>query len=155
MPEDYDATASAQFAAGFLYSNSKHTMDERDYILECFVGSDTLTAWLYGFMDDIKSGETSTATEKATCSLPAFYDAMEACDQTNAAFTTAEKYYADFNARDDAESVRAANYALYGQVIDRDLSLMATTWDQGVFFNTGAFAGEALGLWEGYPDYSS
>lgn len=118
MPENYDATASAQFAAGFLYANSKHTMDERDYILECFVGSDTLTAWLYGFMDDIKSGETSTATEKATCSLPAFYDALEACDQTNAAFTTAEKYYADFNARDDAESVRAANYALNGLVID-------------------------------------
>ena len=155
LPETYDSTATAQFAAGFLYASSQHTMDERDYILECFEGSDTLTAWLYDLMADISSGDTSSATAKMTCSLPAFYDAMEACDKTNPAFRTAETFYADFNAQDDAESVRAANYEKNGLTIDRDLGYMATTWDQGVFFNTGFFAGEALGLYEGYPDYSA
>ena len=36
MPEVHDDSASAQFAAGFLYGTSQHTIDERDYILECF-----------------------------------------------------------------------------------------------------------------------
>ena len=36
MPEEHDDTASAQFAAGFLYGTSQRTMDKRDYILECF-----------------------------------------------------------------------------------------------------------------------
>ena len=155
MPEVYDNTASAQFAAGFLYASSQHTMDQRDYILECFQGSDDLTASLYAAMADFTSGDSAAGSEKLTCALPYFFDAMETCDETNPSFMVAEKFYSDFMARDDADSVRESNYALNSLTIDRDLTFMGTTWSQGVFFNTGFFAGEALGLYEGYPDFSA
>ena len=90
MPEVHDDTASAQFAAGFLYAASQHTMDQRDYILECFQGSDDLTASLYAAMADFTNGDSTSGSEKLTCALPLFYDAMETCDQTNPSFRVAE-----------------------------------------------------------------
>ena len=110
---------------------------------------------LYGSITDFANGDTTAGSEKLTCALPYFFDALEACDETNPSYVISEKFYADFMARDDADSVREANYALHSQTIDRDLGFMGTTWSQGVYFNTGMFAAEALGLYEGYPDFSA
>ena len=44
---------------------------------------------------------------------------------------------------------------MWGSVIDRDTDQMTVTWNEGVPFNSGFFAGEALGYYEGWPDFST
>ena len=89
-----------------------------------------------------------------TCSKGYYATAMEECTNTNGHFATAEQFYANFSQQADAEEIRHANYEKNKIIIDRDADYILTTWNTGVYFNSGFFTGEAQGLLEGYPDLS-
>ena len=130
-------------------------MDKRDYILSCFTQNDDLTAFLYSAMADYTAGNRDDGDAKMTCSKSYFAEALQKCDETSSAFLTAEHYYANFDQQDNADEIRQQNYEKNKVTIDRDIGYITQTWNTGVFFNSGFFAGEAQGLLEGYPTYSS
>lgn len=71
-------------------------------------------------MADYAAGNKADADAKMTCSTPYFSEAMQKCDETNSSFALAEKFYADFDQQDDADTIRNANYETNKVTIDRD-----------------------------------
>ena len=129
MPSTSDATAAPQFAAGYLYGVSQHTIDQREYILDCYAQNDDLTAFLYAAMADYAAGNRDDGDAKMTCSKSYFSDAMQKCDQTNGSFATAERFYADFDQQDNADAIRETNYQKNKVTIDRDAGYIVSTWE--------------------------
>ena len=105
-----DPEATAQFAAGWLYGVSQHTIDHRDYVLSCFTNSDELNSFVYSAMEDYTAGDVDTGNAKMTCSKAYFMNAMDSCDEVIPDFLIAENYFSEFRDQDDADSIRQANY---------------------------------------------
>jgi len=106
-------------------------------------------------MADYTAGNQEAGDAKMTCSKSYYLEAMQKCDKTNSSFATAETYYADFSQQDNADSIRQANYEKNKLTIDRDVGYITSTWNTGVYFNAGFFSGEAQGLLEGYPTFTT
>ena len=135
-----DNTAPAQFTAGWYYGISNE--DERNQILECFTESEDLTNALYDAMEAYIAGDEKTGDVKMKETKALYKTAMAGCGQIAEAMGVMAKRLDDMEARQDWDKLSQEIYQANKDVIDRDNNLVFSQWSDGVFFNSGMFAGQ-------------
>ena len=135
-----DPTAPAQWIAGWYYGvDSK---DKRDDILKCYKANDDLTNNLYDAMEAYIAGDTKTGDEKMDDSRPLFKDAMSGCSEgITGDLLDIYQQIKDMMDKPDWKDYAEKVYKENKVMIDRDIDLEFREWEQGVFFNSGMFAG--------------
>ena len=134
-----DTTAPAQFAAGWYYGVT--SIDKRDDILDCFASSDDLTNDLYDAMEAYIAGDSQEGDKKMKDSKLLWDTAMANCGETAVAMGKISREFDEIQARSDWDKVSKEIYMANKDVIDRDIGLELSQWTDGVFFNSGMFAG--------------
>ena len=139
-PTKRDSSAPSQFVSGWLYGTT--LMDKRMDIMKCYKVSDDLTNTLYDAMEAYISGDQKTGDAKMKDTKPLYETALKGCD---AEITGAMKKIADqadaLIGRKDWDKIAKEIYDDNKVMIDRDVDLELREWKQGVFFNSGMFAG--------------
>jgi len=139
-PTKRDSSAPSQFVSGWLYGTT--LMDKRMDIMKCYKVSDDLTNTLYDAMEAYISGDQKTGDAKMKDTKPLYETALKGCD---AEITGAMKKIADqadaLIGRKDWDKLAKKIYDDNKVMIDRDVDLELREWKQGVFFNSGMFAG--------------
>ena len=135
-----DDMAPAQFVAGWYYGVS--TEDKRDDILKCFTKSEDLTNVLYDAMEAYIAGDSKTGDKKMKDSKKLWDTAMAGCGQIAVAMGDVSKKFEDMQAQSDWDKVSKEIYQANKAVIDRDVDFELKTWSEGVWFNSGMFAGQ-------------
>ena len=139
-PTKRDSSAPSQFVSGWLYGTT--LKDKRMDIMKCYKVSDDLTNTLYDAMEAYISGDQKTGDAKMKDTKPLYETALKGCD---AEITGAMKKIADqadaLIGRKDWDKIAKEIYDDNKVMIDRDVDLELREWKQGVFFNSGMFAG--------------
>lgn len=137
---DRDAFAPAQFVAGWYYGVVGE--DKRDYIVrDCYQQNDDLTNTLYDGMEAYIAGNQDLGDDKLKATKALYKTALSTCtDVTGKMQDVMEKAEA-LVSRDDWAQLAKQIYDDNKTLIDRDVDLELREWQQGVFFNSGMFAG--------------
>jgi len=77
--EDRDATAPAQFVAGWYYGVIGD--DKRDYIIDCYQMNDDLTNALYDGMEAYIAGDQETGDSKMKSTKDLYATALATCTE--------------------------------------------------------------------------
>jgi len=134
--------APAQMIAGWLYGITLNTVDFRDDIMDCYTVNSDITTSYYGAMADFKAGNFSDGDAKLD-TAGQFYDAAFAnCDSsvTDALSQWADKVK-EMKSADNWDDVSEQIYTDNKAKVDADSGYMFNSWDRGVFFDSGLFAG--------------
>ena len=134
-----DASAPAQFVAGWYYGLTHE--DDRDYILDCYAPSEDLTNALYDGMEAYMKGDTETGDKKMADTKPLFETALATCTKVSAAFEEWGKKFDDLKARSDWDQISKQIYEDNKALVDRNVGFEFEAWKEGVYFNSGMFAG--------------
>ena len=149
-----DQTAPGQFVAGWLYGIVP-TMDERDYIMDCYQPNDLLTSFLYSAWENYFAGNEELGDAMMHCTRPLYGKALAKCDKDATVLDVLGKlddYYQKWESQPNAAELKKKNYEDNKEELDADFGFMQKTWTEGIPFNTGMFSGRAQVILEGKPD---
>ena len=132
--------APAQFAAGWLYGVTSE--DNRDEVLKCYAKNDDLTNALYDAMEAYISGDSQTGDKKMKESKALWDTAMAGCGEIAKKMGEISDKFDEIQKRSDWDTFSKKIYETNKDVIDRDVSLELKQWEEGIFFNSGMFAGQ-------------
>ena len=138
--ETRDPMAPAQFVAGWFYGVS--TEDKTKDILACYKKSDDLTNDLYDAMDAYIKGDQKTGDAKMKDTKALYDTALSACSDVGTEMKNIGDKADALVKRSDWKQLAEKIYNDNKDVIDRDIDLELREWKQGVFFNSGMFAGQ-------------
>jgi len=137
-----DPEAPAQFIAGWLYGITLNTIEDRDAIIDCYKVNDNLTADYYDAMADYKAGKTSDGDAKFEDAEQYYSDAFGSCgDSINNDLEAWGKKVKDMRSADNWDTVSQQIYTDNKAKVDADVGYMNNSWDRGVFYDAGLFAG--------------
>ena len=134
-----DPDAPAQFIAGWHYGIA-HEKDRDD--LSCFKADDDLTNTLYDAMEAYIAGNHADGDAKMTATVPLYKEALSGCGRLETHIGKWAQRIDEMKAREDWPQLLKEIYQANKDVIDRDTGLELREWEQGVFFNSGMFAGQ-------------
>ena len=137
-----DTSAPAQFFAGWFDIIVQE--DERNYILDCYTENTELTDVLYDAMEAYIAGDKSEGDAKMSDTKPLFKTAFADCGELKDQMDAWSKKFDDLTKRDDWAIISQLIYEENKDVIDRDMDLELREWKQGVYFNSGMFAGQLI-----------
>lgn len=149
-----DQSAPGQFVAGWLYGIIP-TMDERDYIMDCYQPNDMLTSFLYSAWEHYFAGDEALGDAMMHCTRPLYESALSKCDKDGTVLDVLGKldqYYVKWESQPKASELKKKNYEANKEEVDKDFGYMQKTWTEGIPFNTGMFAGQVQVLLEGKPE---
>jgi hypothetical protein len=134
--------APAQFIAGWLYGVSTQAFNMQDAIVACYTRNDDLTAAYYDAQAAFVAGDSQTGYSKLN-DAKQYYDAFFAnCGTGVTDPLTQWSDNIDALAQiDDWDTISAQIYLDNKQILDDDLSYEVNSWNRGVFFDAGMFAG--------------
>jgi hypothetical protein len=134
--------APAQFIAGWLYGVSTQAFNMQDAIVACYTRNDDLTAAYYDAQAAFVAGDSQTGYSKLN-DAKQYYDAFFAnCGTDVTDPLTQWSDNIDALAQiDDWDTISAQIYLDNKQILDDDLSYEVNSWNRGVFFDAGMFAG--------------
>ena len=136
-----DDQAPAQFIAGWYYGLTTH--DKREKVLDCFEQNPHLTNNLYDAMDAYAKGDTKTGDERMAHARPLWKKSLKNCSALDDhMFGKWAERIDEMMERSDWQQFAEKVYKENKAVIDRDVKLEMREWEQGVFFNSGMFAGQ-------------
>ena len=134
-----DPDAPAQFIAGWHYGIADKK--ERDD-LSCFKADDDLTNTLYDAMEAYIVGDHSAGDAKMTATVPLYKEALSGCGRLETLIGNWAQKIDEMKERKDWPQISKQIYKANKDLIDRDTGLELREWEQGVFFNSGMFAGQ-------------
>ena len=137
-----DPMAPAQFIAGWLYGITTHTISKQDEIVACYTTNDDLTADFYDAQAAFASGDQTTGWSKLS-DAKQYYDAAFANCGTDIT-TPLTQWMNKVDALadlDNWDTVSAQIYANNKEFLDASLGYEENSWNRGVFFDAGMFAG--------------
>ena len=85
--------------------------------------------------------DPQTAEKKMAHAQPLFKTALGSCDKVGDKLEEWAKKGEDLKARKDWAEIEKKIYEENKQIIDRNTGLELESWEQGVYFNAGMFAG--------------
>lgn len=110
--------------------------------MQCYKVSDDLTNTLYDAMEAYAAGDQKTGDAKMKDTRPLYDDALKTCDEKIGEAMGKIADQADaLVKRKDWDTIAKQIYDDNKVMIDRDVDLEIREWKQGVFFNSGMFAG--------------
>jgi len=146
LPQQNDTTqdpqAPAQFIAGWLYGITLNTIEDRDAIIDCYKSNTDLTSDYYDAMADYKAGKTSDGDAKFDDAEQYYSDAFGSCgDSINNDLEAWGQKVKDMKSADNWDTVSQQIYTDNKAKVDADVGYMNNSWDRGVFYDAGLFAG--------------
>ena len=134
--------APAQFAAGWLYGISGQTEERRDDILACFEPYDKLTKALYGAMKQYQKGNQEKGDTKMERAKKRYDTALASCPEEllDTLGSWNDKVDA-LTSQDNWSDVKTQIYNDNKEELDGDIANEFKTWNEGVYYNSGMFAG--------------
>lgn len=145
-----DQTAPGQFVAGWLYGIT--TLDERDYIMQCYESDDMLTSFLYAAFENYFAGNEQLGDAMMHCTRPLYEKALGKCDKSADVLTKLDQYYVKWESQPNADELKKKAYEANKDWCDKEFGFIQKTWTEGVFFDTGMFSGQVQAMLEGKPD---
>ena len=139
-PVTRDPYAPAQFTAGWYYGIAQK--DKRDDILDCFKTDEDLTNTLYNAMEAYIAGDTTSGDAKISETKPLYEKALAGCGDIAVHMGEWAQKTDDMMERSDWQQISQEIYQANKDLIDRDVDLELREWQEGVFFNSGMFAGQ-------------
>ena len=137
-----DPTAPAQLVAGWLYGVSGQTVELRDEILKCYKENDTLTKDVYDAMDAFGKGDMAAGNKAWADASDRFPTAFADCPATvNDPLNDWGNQIEELSERKDWVKIETKIYKDNKAEIDQNTAFEFKTWKEGVYFNTGMFAG--------------
>ena len=134
-----DPDAPAQFIAGWHHGISQNkNIDD----LSCFKADDDLTNTLYDAMEAYIAGNHADGDAKMTATVPLYKEALSGCGRVEKLIEKWAQRIDEMKAREDWPQLLKEIYQANKDEIDRDTGLELREWEQGVFFNSGMFAGQ-------------
>ena len=130
--------------------------DKTTELLQCYKPSDALTNTLYDAMEAYIAGDKSEGDAKMSDTKPLFKTAFADCGELKDQMDALSKKFDDLTKRDDWAIISQLIYEENKDVIDRDMDLELREWKQGVYFNSGMFAGQLIKVFlDNYPGKSN
>merc|ERR1712151_11605 len=119
-----------------------NTVEERDALVACYTTNDDLTKDYYDGMADYKAGKASDGDAKFDDAEQNYNEAFSKCD---AEYTTPLAQWGqkvkDMKSADNWDTVSQKIYDDNKDKVDADVGYMNNSWDRGVFYDAGLFAG--------------
>ena len=142
LTETRDPMAPAQMSAGWLFGISNQEQEMRDAIVACYKVNDDLTNDYFEGMAAYESGDIHTGEKRFSDAEHHYDDAFGGCSREVTDALTSWKDKVDkMMAMDDWDKISAKIYADNKDVLDQDIQFEFKTWDEGVYFDAGMFAG--------------
>ena len=136
---DRDPYAPAQFMAGWYYGIAEK--DKRDELLKCYKTDIDLTNSLYDAMEAYIDGDKATGDAKMADTKPLYKKALSGCGQVAEHMGEWAQKFDDLTKIADWPKVASQIYQDNKAVVDTDIKNELLEWEEGVFFNSGMFAG--------------
>ena len=111
-------------------------------MLKCFKDDEQLTNDLYDAMEAYIAGDSKTGDQKMKESKQLWDTAMSGCGDIAEKMGKISQKFDKITQSSDWDEVSKKIYLANKDVIDRDVSLELREWTNGVFFNSGMFAGQ-------------
>ena len=130
--------------AGWYYGIS--TKDKRDEVVECFKPNDKLTNFLYEAFEEYAAGKKMAGDAYLAKTKPLYKRALSDCGNLGDHMHEWSQKMDDLQERKDWPEIAKKIYETNKAIIDRDVDLEVREWQQGVYFNSGMFAGQVAKL---------
>lgn len=137
-----DPTAPAQFMAGWLYGVSGQTIEFRDEVMKCYKQDDNITKDFYDGMAAYMKGDSDAGTKAFNDARKRYHTAYAGCDKKiTKPFVDATDKMDALVSRKDWEDIEEKIYKENKKVVDQNTTYEFKEWKEGVFYNSGMFAG--------------
>ena len=137
-----DQTAPAQYFAGWLYGISGQTVGLRDDILDCYKKDKELTKDCYRGMNKYMKGKTQQGNTKWEDAYKRYPATLAECgSDITGAWDEWTKKMGDLVSISDWNNIEDQIYEANKTQVDANTSYQFKTWTEGVFYNSGMFAG--------------
>ena len=136
---DRDPYAPAQFTAGWYWGIAEK--DKRDEILKCYKTDVDLTNALYDGMEAYIAGDKATGDAKIADTKPLYKKALADCGKVAEHMGEWAQKLDDLAKIADWDKVSMQIYKANKNIIDGEIKDELLEWSEGVFFDSGMFAG--------------